>query len=339
MLLRARTMATVAAVMFVLSATAATTALAQTRAQVRIVGSSTLFPFATAVAERFGQSGGFPTPVVEATGTGGGLNLFCRGIGVRTPDIVNASRRIKASELALCMANGVTPVEVKVGFDGIVVASAATSQPFDLTREQIFLALVRRLPVAGELGANPNRLWSDIDPALPEIAIEVLGPPPTSGTREAFVEQVMIAACPADMQERDCSELREDGVYIDAGENDNLIVQKLTANPRALGIFGFSFLDQNSDKLIGHRVDGIAPTFDNIADGAYPISRSLFFYLKSEHVGAIDGLGEYVAAFTDDRAWGDDGYLTEKGLVPLVAADREKFRADATALVPVSLKP
>jgi phosphate transport system substrate-binding protein len=308
---------------------------AQARDQISIVGSSTVFPFATAVAERFGQTSDFATPVVESTGSGGGLKLFCEGVGETTPDITNASRRIKDKEIDQCNANGVTPVEVKVGFDGIVLANAKSGAALNVSREQIFLALAKNVVVDGAVVANPYKNWSDIDPSLPAEQIEVLGPPPTSGTRDAFVELVMEEACQEGIEEDACSEIREDGAFIDAGENDNLIVQKLEANPSAFGIFGFSFLDQNADKIKGANVDGVEPTFDAIADGDYPVSRSLFFYVKKEHVGVIPGIMEYVAEFTNEAAWGDEGYLTEKGLIPLPAEDRAKFKADAEGLVAV----
>lgn len=320
-----------AAAILVASSLAATGA--QARDQISIVGSSTVFPFATAVAERFGQTSDFPTPVVESTGSGGGLKLFCEGVGEGTPDVTNASRRIKNKEIDKCNANGVTAVEVKVGFDGIVLSNAKSGADLNVTREQIFLALAKNVVVDGAVVANPYTFWSDIDPSLPAEPIEVLGPPPTSGTRDAFVELVMEEACQEGIEEEACSEIREDGSFIDAGENDNLIVQKLEANPSAFGIFGFSFLDQNADKIKGAYVDDIEPSFDAIADGDYPVSRSLFFYVKKEHIGVVPGIMEYVAEFTNENAWGDEGYLTEKGLIPLPEEDRAKFKADAEGLV------
>jgi phosphate transport system substrate-binding protein len=311
------------------------------RDQIRIVGSSTVFPFSTTVAERFGQTSGFQAPVVESTGTGGGIKLFCEGVGENTPDITNASRRIKDSELEACTKAGVTPVEVKIGFDGIVLANAKSGPDIAITREQIFRALAKNLPdSSGALQPNPNVNWSDVDPSLPAEKIEVLGPPPTSGTRDAFVELVMIAACDEAVKavdEKACSQIREDGSYVDAGENDNLIVQKLEANPHAVGIFGFSFLDQNAEQLKGALVDGVEPTFENIASGSYPVSRSLFFYVKKEHVGTIPGIEEFAAAFTAEDAWGDDGYLAEKGLIPLPAEERAKYKAAADAMQPMSM--
>ena len=309
--------------------------LAQSRDQIQIVGSSTVFPFATAVAERFGQSSNFPAPIVESTGSGGGFKLFCQGVSANTPDITNASRRIKNSEIDTCAANGVTPVEVKIGFDGIVLANSKSGPDYSLTREQIFMALARNIVVNGELVANPFTNWSQIDPALPDMAIEVLGPPPTSGTRDAFVELVMEEACQSGVPEDLCGDIREDGAYVDAGENDNLIVQKLEANAAAVGIFGFSFLDQNTNAIQGAIVDGVVPTFENIASGDYTISRSLYFYIKKEHVGVIPGIMEFVAAFTADNAWGDEGYLSEKGLIPLPEEMREAVKNDIENMVAV----
>ena len=314
---------------------------AAARDHLHVVGSSTVFPFATTVAERFGQAGDFPAPVVESTGTGGGIKLFCEGVGENTPDIANASRRIKDTELEACKTAGVTPVEVKIGFDGIVLANAKAGPDIAVTREQIFKALAKNLPDAsGALVPNPNVNWSDIDPSLPAEKIEVLGPPPTSGTRDAFAELVMIAACDEAVKaadEKACSQIREDGAYIEAGENDNLIVQKLEANPAAVGIFGFSFLDQNSAQIKGASVDGVAPTFEAIAAGEYPVGRSLLFYVKKEHVGQIPGIEEYVAEFTSEEAWGDDGYLAEKGLIPLPEADRAATAEAAKNMVPLTL--
>jgi phosphate transport system substrate-binding protein len=325
-------------------------AQAEARDQIRIVGSSTVFPFASVVAENFGKSTGFKTPVIESTGSGGGLKLFCQGVGTEHPDVTNASRRIKSSEVELCAKNGVTEItEIKIGFDGIVIGNAKSAPTYELTRQQIFLALAKQVPVDGKLVDNPYTKWSDIDPSLPDNAIEVLGPPPTSGTRDAFVELVMRKGARefpmlADMRKADkkgfravSDSMREDGKFIEAGENDNLIVQKLEANPVALGIFGFSFLDQNSDKIHGSLVDGVEPTFEAIADGSYPVSRSLYFYVKNAHVGVIPGMKEYIAEFTAEKANGDEGYLTDKGLIPLQKADRDAFRAAGENLTNLSL--
>ncbi len=306
-----------------LAAALALSAPASARDEIRIVGSSTVFPFATAVAERFGKTSGHPTPVVESTGSGGGLKLFCAGVGEEHPDVANASRRIKAREFEACVENGVEDVvEVAVGFDGIVIANARSGPEFALTLAQVYAALASEVPVDGTVAANPHGSWSDVDPSLPDQAIEVLGPPPTSGTRDAFEELAMEAGCEAAGAEDagiDCGEveIRADGPWVDAGENDNLIVSKLDANPEAVGVFGFSFLDQNAAKLKGIAVDGVAPEFEAIADGSYPVSRSLYFYVKKAHVGAIAGIEDYVAEFVDPDASGPDGYLVDKGLIPL----------------------
>ncbi|HET9538480.1 MAG TPA: PstS family phosphate ABC transporter substrate-binding protein [Mesorhizobium sp.] len=308
---------------------------AAARDQIQIVGSSTVFPFTTAVAEKLGQGGKFKTPVVESTGTGGGIKLFCAGVGEGSPDFANASRAIKDAELETCKAAGVTPVEIKIGFDGIVLANAKSGAAVDVTKEQIFKALAKNVAVDGKVVPNPYVNWADIDSSLPATKIEVLGPPPTSGTRDAFVELVMVEACQDEVKaanEKGCGEIREDGAYVEAGENDNLIVQKLEANPNAFGIFGFSFLDQNADKLQGHKVDGVDPTFENIASGDYKVSRSLFIYAKKEHVGVIPGMEEFIAEYTSDAAWGPEGYLADKGLIPLPDDLRAKSADDAKAL-------
>jgi len=325
----------------------AISANAEARDQIRIVGSSTVFPFATTVAENFGKSTSFKTPVIESTGSGGGLKLFCQGVGTEHPDITNSSRRIKASEVELCAKNGVADVtEVKIGYDGIVLANANSAAVYELSRKQVFMALAKEVPVDGQLVENPYTKWSEIDSSLLDTEIEVLGPPPTSGTRDAFVELVMregaeqfpMLEAMGKKEFRAVSDsMREDGKFIEAGENDNLIVQKLEANPAALGIFGFSFLDQNSDKVHGSIVDGVKPTFDNIADGSYPVARSLYFYVKNAHVGVIPGMEEYLAEFTSEKAFGDTGYLTDKGLIPLPQADREKVAKDAKELNTLNL--
>jgi phosphate transport system substrate-binding protein len=326
----------------VAAATLVAAQAAEARDTIRIVGSSTVFPFATAVAETFGKTSGFPTPVVESTGSGGGLKLFCAGVGEEHPDITNASRRIKASEVETCAKNGITITEVKVGFDGIVLANSKAAPTYDLTKEMIYLALAKQVPMDGKMVDNPYTMWNEVDSSLPAKKIEVLGPPPTSGTRDAFVELVMEEGCEAfetvealdkDAKKIACQSIREDGAFIEAGENDNLIVQKLEANPDALGIFGFSFLDQNADKIHGSTVGGVEPTFDNIASGDYGVSRSLYFYVKKEHVGVIPGLKEYVTEFTSDRAWGPDGYLPEKGLIPLPDAQRAAMAEQAQNLM------
>ncbi len=323
---------------------------AEARDQIRIVGSSTVFPFSTAVAERFGRTSGFKTPVVESTGSGGGLKLFCAGVGTQHPDMTNASRKIKSSEIETCAGNGVTDVtEVKIGYDGIVLANAKTAPRMSITLGQLWLALAKDVPDAnGNLVANPYTMWSEIDPSLPAKNIEVLGPPPTSGTRDAFAELALEGGCDAfesvaalketdkDKHKAVCHTVREDGAYVEAGENDNLIVQKLEANRDAFGVFGFSFLDQNTDKLQGNIVDGVEPTFEEIAAQNYPVSRSLYFYVKNAHAAVIPGIKEYVAEFTSERAWGPDGYLAYKGLIPLPDEERKAVADAANSLVPLT---
>ena len=326
---------------------------AEARDYISIVGSSTVYPFATTVAEQFGKTTKFKTPKVESTGSGGGLKLFCAGVGTASPDITNASRRIKKSEFDMCGGNGVKEIiEVKVGYDGIVLANSKKSGRMDLSRKDIFLALAKDVPdpSGGEkLIPNPYTTWKDINPSLPAKKIEVMGPPPTSGTRDAFVELAMEGGCKKidwikALKKKDkneykkiCHTVREDGPYIEAGENDNLIVQKLDANPDALGIFGFSFLDQNSDKVQGSLVDGMEPEFEEIAAGNYPVSRPLYFYVKKAHVGTVPGITEYLAEFTSDRAWGDEGYLADKGLIPMPEEERKKFAQDVKNLTPLAL--
>ena len=313
------------------------------RDYVSVVGSSTVYPFTTTVAEQFGRASKFKTPKVESTGTGGGIKLFCSGVGVQHPDMVNASRAIKQSEMDACTKAGVREViEVKVGYDGIVVASSKKGKPYRLTRQQLYLALAKQVPDPAKDGSlidNPYRTWNQIDKSLPAERIEVLGPPPTSGTRDAFLELVMEPGCETyalikalkqtdeGRFKRICHAVREDGVYVEAGENDNLIVQKLDANPRALGIFGYSFLEENISQLQGAPVDGVVPTFDNIASSKYPVSRPLFVYVKAAHMGVIPGLREFVAEYVSDRSMGEEGYLTDKGLVPLPADELAKVRA------------
>lgn len=335
------------------AATLAGNAEAASRDYISIVGSSTVYPFATVVAEQFGKTTAFKTPKIESTGSGGGLKLFCAGVGVEHPDITNASRRIKKSEVETCAANGVTDiVEVKIGYDGIVVANAKDARQLDLSLKDLYLALAKTVPDPKDptrLVDNPYKTWKDVNPDLPDTDIEVLGPPPTSGTRDAFAELAMEGGCKqfesiAALKKADkekykavCHGVREDSGYIEAGENDNLIVQKLEKNPDAVGIFGFSFLDQNADKVHGSMIDGVAPTFEAIADGSYPVSRPLYFYVKKAHVGVIPGIVEYLAEFTSDKAWGGEGYLADKGLIPMPDGERATFAADARALNPLAM--
>ena len=326
-------------------ASAPATAIA--RDTVSIVGSSTVYPFATTVAERFGRSGN-PTPKIESTGSGGGLKLFCQGIGTQHPDITNASRRMKSSEFEMCQKNGVKEItEVVVGYDGIVIANSVEGEKVDLTKRDIFLALGKEVPdpKGGEkLVANPYKKWSDVNPDLPDTDIEVLGPPPTSGTRDAFNELAIEGGCKtfdwiAAIKKEDkskyksiCRSIREDGAYVEAGENDNLIVQKLGANPEAMGVFGYSFLDQNRGKVQAATIKGVEPKMETIASGDYPVSRSLFFYVKKAHVGVVPGIEGYIKEFTSERAWGPDGYLVDKGMIPLPDDMRSKMAKQAQSL-------
>ncbi len=346
---------------------AATGAQAASRDYISVVGSSTVYPFATVVAERFGKSTGFKTPKIESTGTGGGMKIFCQGVGVVTPDVSNASRRIKQSELDLCKENGVDEViEVLIGFDGIVMANSREATSFSLTLEEIFLALAAEVPgpTEGELIDNPYKTWDQINLSLPTTRIEVLGPPPTSGTRDAFVELAMEGGCnqigwimqmtvdakqagkdgdkatETELKNRHknlCRTVREDGAFIEVGENDNLIVQKLRANPDAVGIFGYSFLDQNSEKVRAIAIDEVSPEFDSISDGSYPVSRPLYFYVKKAHVGSIPGLKEFLAQFISEKASGEYGYLTDKGLIPLNDEKRAQIVDDVANLNPMTL--
>jgi phosphate transport system substrate-binding protein len=331
-----------------------TTAHAQAaRDSINIVGSSTVYPFTTTVAEQFGRQGKFKTPKVESTGTGGGLKLFCNGVGPQYPDIANASRRVKPAELANCAQNGVKEVvEIKVGYDGIVLAQSKAGAPLIVTRKDVFLALAKTVPDPANptsLIPNPYTTWKDVNKTLPAVKIEVLGPPPTSGTRDSFAELYMEAGCRTyawlnslrDQDEprfkRACDAIREDGAYIEAGENDNLIVQKLGANPGAVGVFGYSYLEENMDKLKGAVVDGVSPSFETVSSGKYPASRPLFIYIKKAHVGVIPGIKEFIDEYVSEKALGSEGYLADKGLIPPSKSEIGKIRDDAKALKPLKL--
>lgn len=342
-----------------LSVCVAVPASAQFRDQIRITGSSSVFPFATSVAEEFGRTSNFKAPIVEGIGTGGGMKLFCQGIGPSTPDIVNASRRIKASEMMLCDKNGVHDIiEVRFGLDGIILANTKVSPHFTLSLRHIYLALAAKVPAPGTTGGeanlidNPYKRWNEIDPTLPNQPISVLGPPPTSGTRDAFVETALDVGCASysgnaavygENQKRFrliCRTIREDGHYIESGENDNLIVQKLQANPTAIGIFAWSFLDQNSDVLQASDIidlsgSPVTPTYDSISEMHYPIFRSLYFYIKKAHIGSVPGIHEYARAFTSEDSWGEYGYLTDRGLIPLSEEDRRFVRSHIETLQPM----
>ena len=322
-------------------------AYAQGRSTISVVGSSTVYPFATVVAEKFGKKSSYSTPKIESTGSGGGMKLFCNGVGLDTPDITNASRRIKKSEYDQCLSNGVTDIiEVHIGFDGIAVANSKKAKQLELTRKDIVLALAEMVPNpdgSPTLVKNPYKTWKQVNSSLPNIDIEVLGPPPTSGTRDAFAELALEGGCKAfdfikAMKKSDkkqykevCHTVREDGPYIEAGENDNLIVQKLDRNSNALGVFGYSFLEQNDDKVQGSLVEGKAPEFETIADGSYPISRPLYFYVKKAHMDSIPGIKQYLEEFTSENAMGEDGYLVDKGLIPLSDDEREMLRNNVLA--------
>jgi len=310
------------------------------RDRIQIVGSSTVFPYTQAVAEEYAIQTGNAAPVVESTGTGGGMKIFCEGLGEGTADITGASRAMKESEWSLCNENGVTDItEVLIGYDGLSIAVSRDGETLDLTKSQIYLALAAQVPVNGELVDNPNRSWSDVDASLPDFAIQVFGPPPTSGTRDAFVELAMHEGCEeldhfadkdGDYIKEHCSRMRQDGLFIEAGENDNLIVQRLVSDPQAYGIFGYSFLFENQDRLQPVNIHGVAPSMDTIGDGSYTISRPLFFYVKNAHRGVIPGLNEFIAEYVSEEAMGPGGYLSERGLVVLPDGQRSDVQNAAT---------
>ncbi len=304
-----------------------------------IVGSSTVFPFAKQVAERFGQETEFGTPVLESTGTGGGMEQFCSGVGGDTPSITNASRRIKASELENCEANGVTDVvEITAGIDGIAIAQSVDGGAIALTPQQIYEALAAK-PYGKDQTATK---WSDVDASLPDRTIAVYGPPSTSGTRDAFNELMMMAGCEQnpemaalkdsdkDRFEEVCSSIRTDGAYIEQGENDNLIVQKLTSNPDHLGVFGYSYMEENASRVRGIDIAGVTPTYDTIADGQYPGARKLYFYVKKAHVGKVPGVQQFVEMFVDMA--GEDGPLSKIGLISLPQAEYDAQKQAAKSM-------
>jgi len=309
------------------AASMTTVAVAQERDQMRIVGSSTVYPFASYVVEEFGATTNYPTPVIESTGSGGGMRLFCDGVGVDTPDITNASRRMKPSEFDRCMENGVTDItEALIGSDGIVIAQSNDNAPLELTREQILLAVAAKVPQNGELVDNPYTSWNQIDSSLPNREIEVLGPPSTSGTRDAFEELVMEGASESAGYPEEYTDIRTDGGYVDSGENDNLIVQRIRENKDAVGVFGYSFLAENSDTISAATVDGVAPTTESISREEYPVARSLWFYIKEAHEGVVPGIEEYVSLFMDDIMIGEDGLLIDEGLIPLPGSESARQR-------------
>lgn len=298
------------------------------RDTIRVVGSSTVYPFTTTVAEQFGKNAGVQTPIVESTGTGGGIKLFCAGTGDEHPDAVNASRAIKDTEKEMCVKNGVTPVEVKIGIDAIVLAMSKEHESMELTTDIIYRALAKWVIVDGKFVENKSITWSDVDASLSAGKIEVLGPPPTSGTRDSFVELVIEKECKkaakdagikmsADEEKMYCKSMREDGAFIEAGENDTLIVQKIQGNPNALGIFGYSFLEENVSVIKGATINGVVPDYDTIKSGDYVISRPLFVYFKQEHFDVIPNLKEFMEEYQSEDALGEEGYLTDKGLISL----------------------
>lgn len=320
---------------------------ANARDHISIVGSSTVYPFAIKVAETFGKVQDFPTPTVESTGTGGGIKLFCGGVGNSTPDIANASRPIKKSEIQLCSKNGVDEIiEVLVGYDGITLSNSVKSKKFKLTTKDIFLALAKKVPGKrpGKLINNPYKNWNEVNPSLPSMPIRVFGPPPTSGTRDAFNELVMEAGCrqfdwikslvnkSTKMYREVCHTVRTDQAFVEAGENDNLIVRKLSSDTTALGIFGYSFLEQNSNIVQASSIDGAYPTFDTIVTGEYPVSRPLYFYVKKQHITSVPGIKEYMNEFIAERTMGQEGYLTDKGMIPLSEVEAETTRSRVTNL-------
>jgi phosphate transport system substrate-binding protein len=320
------------------------------RDQIRIVGSSTVYPFTTAVAEQLGKTGGVKTPVVESTGTGGGMKLFCDGVGVNFPDATNASRRMKIGEFESCQKNGVKDIiELMVGYDGLTLSHSKKSAPMKITRAHAFMALAKNVPGPdGKLIPNPYKTWNQIDPSLPNKPIEILGPPPTSGTRDSLHELVMepgaeqIPALKAlkasDRKAFDAAwkTIREDGAYVEAGENDNVIVQKLEANPNAFGVFGFSFLEENSAKIQGVTIDNVVPEMDTISSLKYGPSRELFVYLKKAHIGVIPGLDKFAQEYVSDRAAAEGGYLEKKGLVPVPKAKLAQAKENIAKLTVLS---
>ena len=318
------------------------------RDQIKIVGSSTVYPYATVVAEKFGKGGKFKTPVIESTGTGGGMKLFCAGVGANHPDITNASRAIKPKEKTLCEKNGVTDIiEIVVGNDGISFAHSVNSPDADFTKEQLWRALAAKVAVDGKLVENPYKKWSDIDSSLPNKKIEILVAPPTSGTRDAWNSLVMAKGCTKTAKsiyeadgkkaKKECVKIREDGYAVEAGENDTLIVQKLTSNPDAYGFFGYSYLVANKDKIKASAVNGVKPSLQGIQDYSYPIARPLFFYVKKAHVGVIPGIEEFLKEFTSKKAMSNRGYLAQIGLVPLASDKYQSTRTAALELITINL--
>lgn len=314
--------------------------------KIRIVGSSTVAPFAMTVAERFGATTRYPVPIVETTGTGGGFKTFCQRIGPDHPSISDASRLMSDGERDLCARNGITQITaLAVGFDGIVIANARNAPVLDLTRTQLYLALAAEIPDGkGGYRSNPYDNWAEIDPSLPNEPIMVFGPPPTSGTRDAFTELgmeaggldlpelVALKAADPDAFKLRTHTIRTDGAWIDLGENDTAIIQSLIKTPAAIGVLGYSFLEQNGDRVKAAKLDGVPVTFENIASGAYPLSRSMYIYVKDQNLPLVPGLSVFVTEFVSDRAMGPEGYLLEKGLIPLPEEERLAQQAKAESL-------
>ena len=289
------------------------TGTAMARNTISVVGSSTVYPFATVVSERMSNNG-FKAPVVESTGTGGGMKIFCKGVGTHTPDFTNASRAIKPKEIDLCHKNGVTEInEIIVGLDGIAFVQNGDQPKVNFTKEQLWQAMASE-------GPHPKK-WSDIDPSLPDYEISIMVPPPTSGTRDAWNSLVMKKGCPKDVDKKKCKLMREDGAIIEAGENDTLIVQKIQSDDTKFGIFGYSYYDSNRDKAVAHTIDGVEISLEGIQDGSYPISRPLYFYAKMQHEQVIPGFKDYIKLFMSEKAIGPRGFLTDIGLIPLAEGE------------------
>ena len=319
------------------------TSVAQARDTLSLAGSSTVLPFARIIAEQLGKNPNFKTPVVESGGSSVGKKGVCDGVGTKFIDIGNASSRMKTKELAYCEKNGVKLTEIKVGYDGIVVANSKKGIPLNISKADLGKALTAEIPVNGKWVKNPYKKWSDINPALPDIAIRVYGPPTTSGTRASYAEMVnqkgycakdkeakAASVARGDKKGKKCRAMRTDGVFIEAGEQDNLIVQKLNEDTSAYGIFGFSYLDQNSDTLQGAVISKTAPTFENIAGNNYSVSRALYYYVKHQHIGVVPGMKEYMAEWT--KHWGNDGVLSDAGMIPMPKSERAKYKAAMTNL-------
>ena len=315
---------------------------AQARDSLSIAGSSTVLPFARIIAEQLGKNPNFKTPVVESGGSSVGKKGVCDGVGTKFIDIGNASSRMKTKELEYCEKNGVKLTEIKVGYDGIVVANSKKGKILNISKSDLGKALTAKVAINGKLVDNPYKKWSDINPSLPNVEIRVYGPPTTSGTRASYAEMVnekgyckkdaeaIAALKEAGMKAKKCRAMRTDGAFIEAGEQDNLIVQKLKEDTTAYGIFGFSYLDQNSDTLQGAIISKTAPTFENIAGNNYSVSRALYYYVKHQHIGVVPGIKEYLNEWT--KHWGDEGALSDAGMIPMPKSERAKFKAAMTNL-------